>query len=683
MASCKYNPGINSVNPYAVLTVTQASQNVATNKTKLNYDLKIYRPSAIQSSAPKDYSITINGTKVKSGTTTIGGSGTKTIASGTIEVAHDAAGEKTVSFSFSLEFAINWNGKWVGTGTANDSMKLSTIPRATTPKLTPSTQEIGKSITINLPKASNNFTHTLQHDFYANAWTTFATKNVSDSISFTFPTSWIEKIPNATSGGGRIRCLTYNGNTLIGEKIVNFKATVPSTVVPVINNVNITEAEDGIYSKFGTFVQNKSKFKIAVTASGVEGSTIKSCSVTVNGVTYSGTNITTDVITVSGSVSISVKVTDSRGRTATTERTVALATYNPPRIDAFSVIRGDANGEPDADGTYALIRINFTISPVNQMNDNSYKIEYRVRGSSSWTMLGTYSGYNYNSTFNGGNILNADNMYEFLLTVTDYFDSVTAEDGKIPTSFTLIDFHRSGNSIAFGGVSTRTDDEKAVDFKMETFDRFGARINNGMSRYTGSGDRAIDPDTTTDELILTDVNTPNGKFMYITTVFYIDKSETANRAQTAIPYNANGSMYHRYFSGGMWSPWRRHVNEDEIQQEHFLTLENHKDVITVGNLRGGVINNIHGVRYGKVVQLYIQINGITSGGSDVEIFRLKNSKYFPAMYAVHCGFVSKENNICYIGQFNDGHFTMAINGSGVINASNKAMVLCTFTYITN
>ena len=110
MASCKYNPGINSVNPYAVLTVTQASQNVATNKTKLNYDLKIYRPSAIQSSAPKDYSITINGTKVKSGTTTIGGSGTKTIASGTIEVAHDAAGEKTVSFSFSLEFAINWNG---------------------------------------------------------------------------------------------------------------------------------------------------------------------------------------------------------------------------------------------------------------------------------------------------------------------------------------------------------------------------------------------------------------------------------------------------------------------------------------------------------------------------------------------------------------------------------------------
>ena len=218
---------------------------------------------------------------------------------------------------------------------------------------------------------------------------------------------------------------------------------------------------------------------------------------------------------------------------------------------------------------------------------------------------------------------------------------------------------------------------------METFDRFGARINNGMSRYTGSGDRAIDPDTTTDELILTDVNTPNGKFMYITTVFYIDKSETANRAQTAIPYNANGSMYHRYFSGGMWSPWRRHVNEDEIQQEHFLTLENHKDVITVGNLRGGVINNIHGVRYGKVVQLYIQINGITSGGSDVEIFRLKNSKYFPAMYAVHCGFVSKENNICYIGQFNDGHFTMAINGSGVINASNKAMVLCTFTYITN
>lgn len=119
--------------------------------------------------------------------------------------------------------------------------------------------------------------------------------------------------------------------------------------------------------------------------------------------------------------------------------------------------------------------------------------------------------------------------------------------------------------------------------------------------------------------------------------------------------------------------------------EHFLTKDNYGEYLTVKNLRGGNIENISGNKTGNVVTLYVQINGITAGGADVEIFRFKDEykrKYGPSNFAVHNAFISNHDNIAYIGQFNDSHFTMMIGGTGVISASKKAMVLFSITYLT-
>ena len=53
-------------------------------------------------------------------------------------------------------------------------------------------------------------------------------------------------------------------------------------------------------------------------------------------------------------------------------------------------------------------------------------------------------------------------------------------------------------------------------------------------------------------------------------LYHADKSLEAPRAQTAIPYNSNGSMYHRYYANGVWSSWRRHVNADEVNKNTIL-----------------------------------------------------------------------------------------------------------------
>lgn len=74
--------------------------------------------------------------------------------------------------------------------------------------------------------------------------------------------------------------------------------------------------------------------------------------------------------------------------------------------------------------------------------------------------------------------------------------------------------------------------------------------------YTESGNNAIDPDTTLDELILTDKNSPiSGRFVYIRTMFCSSKSTTSNRAQMAIPYDAKMFIYRRYYYNGSWSSW--------------------------------------------------------------------------------------------------------------------------------
>ena len=98
MATCTYNPNINSSNPYAVLEVKQVSQSIDGNTSRVSWALRLYRPESISSSTSKSYSVTINGEVVASGNTTIGGSGTKTIASGTETISHNSDGTKTISF---------------------------------------------------------------------------------------------------------------------------------------------------------------------------------------------------------------------------------------------------------------------------------------------------------------------------------------------------------------------------------------------------------------------------------------------------------------------------------------------------------------------------------------------------------------------------------------------------------
>lgn len=84
-----------------------------------------------------------------------------------------------------------------------------------------------------------------------------------------------------------------------------------------------------------------------------------------------------------------------------------------------------------------------------------------------------------------------------------------------------------------------------------------AEINSlPVAKYRTSGTAFDDPNTTTYDLILTSLNTPeSGVYYYIKTFFYQNKSATSNRSQIAIGYN-NNKVWQRYYYDGTWSDWR-------------------------------------------------------------------------------------------------------------------------------
>ena len=446
---------------YVKLAWSTTSQSVENNTSTVSYTLSIYRSSNISSSAAKSYSITINGVKVAGGTTSIGGTGTKTIKSGTTTISHNADGTKTFSFSFSQQIDITWSGSWIGTVTGSGTGTLNTIPRATTPTLSASTVDMGSSVIITMNRASSSFTHTLTYSFGGASGTIGS--GIATQNTWNIPLSLANQIPNATSGTGTITCQTYNGSTLIGTKSVSIVLRVPSSVLPTISNVAVTETVSGLASKFNAFVQYKSKVQVAITAAGAYSSTITSYQTSVDGLNYIGNNAVTSALSTSGTVTVTTTVIDSRGRSVTASNSITVLAYSPPKISSFTAFRANADGTANYEGTRINAAYKFNISPLNNLNDKYYELVYRLKGTSTWSFITSGTDvYSLDTSTISGSVFNVDNAYDVALNIYDYFgeDHITID---IPTAFTLIDYRSTGKGIAFGKVSEADKMEIALD----------------------------------------------------------------------------------------------------------------------------------------------------------------------------------------------------------------------------
>lgn len=439
---------------------SKKSQDVANNTTTITWTLQLIATSdgAINSSASKAWSVTVNGTKYSGNNSVgIGNNSTKTLASGTTTIAHNADGSKTFSYSFSQEFSITFNS-WIGTISGSGSGTLDTIPRAsqpsciTWPEHTQNVGKFGDTISIHMNRASAAFTHTVRYQFGKNSGT-IAT-GVTTGTTWTIPKSLMTLIPNALSGSGTIYVDTYNGSTLIGTKYCGFTATVPTTddCSPVCNFT--LEDVTGWDDTYGSPVQGLSKIKVTVNPTLAYGSQIASYSISINGVKYNTATATSEVLKTAGDSLVTVTIKDKRGRSGSASYTMKVQAYSMPSISKLTVHRCAADGTEDEQGEYIRVTLSAAITALGNKNTAAYKVRYKRPTDSSFTEV-SLTGLSYTVT-NKTYTFAADgsSSYDVEVEATDRHASATRSTSA-STAFTLMNWGADGTSMGIGKVAEK------------------------------------------------------------------------------------------------------------------------------------------------------------------------------------------------------------------------------------
>lgn len=598
--------------PYATLDVVQTSQSVGNNTSNVSFTLTLHKPSRISSGATKYWSVTIDG-QTFSGSGSIGGSGAQTLLTGSKTITHNNDGSKSISFSASVGINITWSGSWLGTISGSGSMGLSTIARgADITSFTCSTSYLDGIFTVKYnPKATYTYYLRLSiPNIKQIARISLGTQGTGEkTTTYKFNSTELSSIYTAMPNnanvpiGAVIEC--YNGSTKITESSEpTITLSLPTSIVPIINSQSISEATANLATKFAGYVKTKSTLKVVINASGSNGSTIKSYSTVIDGVTYTANSFTSQVLQTSGTLTVTTKVTDSRGRTATKTTNITVYDYFSPSITTFVVSRANSDGTLSEEGTRAKFTYSYSVAPVNNKNDKDIKIQY-LNGS-TWTTLTTLTAYSaseqtYLSTID----FTVDSSFTFRLVANDYFvtDSKGIEKTMGP-SFSLINWNASGRSLSFGKPSSRGATEKAVDFAMPVYEQWGGQIRNGMAYYPTGG---ADANVTLEEIALCSKNIPySSGFACVRTMFYGGKTATTPRTQIAYPYT-DGRIATRQFVNGAWTEWQLYAKFSGSSYETYSVSGT--VVKAIGGADSVIIHN-----WEQIKQLFQNMHGITPAG---------------------------------------------------------------------
>lgn len=460
------------------MTITQNKRNASTNQS--NVTVKMYAQSDSSSygaynldASGNTVKMTVNNKQVVNKTMAMDfrNKATVQLASWTGAISHGSDGSKKLDCSGSFSIS---GSSYLSGGSIRCSIQLESIPRATKPTLSDSTVALGSEVTINISPAVSSWTHNIYYRIGTGDWVRFAT-GVKSNYSWTVPLGIASSYPTATKGTITIGLNTYNGSTQIGgTQTVNLNITIPASVAPSVSAVTVSEAASGL-SNFG-FVQTKSKLKIVASASGAYSSSIRSYVYNIGSQSYSGLENTYtmgEVVRDSGTVAVTVTVTDSRGRTASKTVSITVLAYSPPQITHFECSRcGDANGSANANGQYLKVTFGYSVSPLNNKNKASYLLKYSVYDDGKWGGLTSGTQYTYSETFISATaILNTASTYQIGLVVTDSFGTASFYK-EIGTAVRLLSYIVKRFAIAIGKIPEK---DSTFEVALETvFNRYAS-----------------------------------------------------------------------------------------------------------------------------------------------------------------------------------------------------------------
>lgn len=484
------------------LTVVEESTNTANNSSLISWKLVLSPIGngwdwSYTSTVPVTYAVTVNGIVYNGDIMSYDGAATLTVANGTQTVKHANDGTKSISFSFKItSIAQNY---LPGSATANGTMTLTGIPRAsqpsciTYPNHTQNVGSFGDTISIHMNRNSSAFTHTVRYAFgnlsgtCIDAETGKAATAVTTGFRWTIPASFMELLPAATSGSGTIYVDTYNGSTLVGTKYCGFTATVASSVKPTAS-IQVLD-NTGIKDIYGNLVKGLSKLYVKTTGTPAYKSPIKAYNITANGVRYTATEIVTGVLSKAGTTTVTATVTDARGRvSAAASASFPVLDYTAPTVTKLAVMRCNEDGTANKRGAFCKVTFSAVITALNDKNTAIYYLRYKKTTDSSYTQVtmsaqtGKYAVTNYSYIFAAG----TGSSYDIELRAVDRHATGT-RTAKCPTASSVFSWRgfRSSSGVEDGaGIGKVPDRANTLQVGWETeFDKTVIRYGN---KYTMS-----------------------------------------------------------------------------------------------------------------------------------------------------------------------------------------------------
>lgn len=425
------------------------------------------------------------------------------------------------------------------------------------------------SITINVTVYEASYTNTL---VLKNGSTTIltisglswskGTANRTVTLTSAQRTTLLNAMASIKSFIGTFAVSSYSGSTQIGSTSSK-TATVLTTATnsaPTISGFTYADSYTTTKNLTGNdqlFVQDYSTLKVTPgTATAKNGASISNYTASCNGLSASnstGSAIIVGKIAKSGSVTVTLSVTDSRGYTAETSQTVTVIPYTKPKISSITLRRTndiEAEMQLKFSGSISAVTVDGT-----QKNSVVY-VRYRYKKTSessygSYTSI--YSGTTKSGTsFSYSNLelcnLDANSSYDFHLQIQDKLYSLSSLDlyFTVPQGTPLIALRKKK-------VGINTPDPQATLDVDGNIHMNGVNVHGKMGRVDGS---------TTD---LNNVKTPGYYFAYSASTEKHFPTTTIGMLEVFLPESYfiqqrytvyNGSrMYIRGNYGGTWSSW--------------------------------------------------------------------------------------------------------------------------------
>ena len=602
------------------LTVTENSTITANNTSSVSWSL-VLSPVVknydwnYSSTVPVTYSIVFNGTTYSGNIMSYDGSSTVTVRSGSATITHNADGNKSISYRFSVS---SISASYLpGSASASGSMALTYIPRAATiTSATNFTDKQNPTITYSNPAGTAVTTLKACISLTGSA-DDIAYRDISKTgTSYTFPLTDAERavLRNATTSSNS-RTVYFFLWTVIGgnDYRVNVQRTFSIVNADPVVTGTVTDSNDTTYALTGSrskLIKYYSNATVTANATPQKGASIneskyviRNGSNTWNGKTHTFNNVESNVFTFSAE--------DSRGNVGTYTLTPA-----PTMVNYIRLTCDISNNRPDALGNMTVACSGNYFNGSFGAVSNTLTVQYRYKLSTdSWLntedewndMTVTISGNKYSAT---ADFVIPDfgqqKIYSFETRAIDKLSTISSGEQSVQS---MPIFHWGESDFAF---------------EVPVYDEYNTRISNGVTlNSTG-----IDPNTTLEREILTNVNAPTSAYYSITTIFYNSKTVSSARTQIATPYNSSSdyNMYFRYYYSGSWTSWTKVVKSQLANQEMIYGTTTSGTAIEALNLcstgnncvvgYGGYASNTGATNiYGNNVNIYTKgsfyINGLS------------------------------------------------------------------------